>query len=269
LRFAKGIIRSGAIRNAGSCGAWLLALNCLLAETGCSNTTLDFEFEPDVGLLAHWALDEEQSGQTVADSSGFGNNGTPSANPPVPSPEVPPVHFRDPHSMSFNGKDQWIEMGNPPLLNLGGVISMAAWVRIHAIDTIDHNIVAHGYTWSSAHDLALRIHASTFMFTMWNSSDHAAVANISPSDVGQWVHLCGVFDGTAYHLYRNGELVASNPDSAPPAANIEDAIWAIGARATSATSGGSLDYQLQGEIDDVRIYGRGLTADDVRELYQR
>jgi hypothetical protein len=245
----------------------------MLGAGGCSNTTLDLEFptppaEPDLGLLAHWALDESQAGSPALDSSGFGNHGTPSPNPPTPSTEVAPVGFPDSRSLSFNGKDQWIEMGNPPLLNLGGVITMAAWVRIHAIDTADHNIVAHGYRWNPSRDLALRIHGGSFMFTMWDSSDHAAVASIPASDLGQWVHLCGVFDGSDYRLYRNGAPVATTPDSAAPVADI-DAIWAIGARVPSATAGGSIDDQLQGEIDDVRIYGRALSEDEVRKLYQR
>ncbi len=248
-------------------------LATLLGAGGCGNTTLDLDFgtpaaEPDLGLLAHWALDESQPGSPVLDSSGFGNHGTPSANPPAPTPEVPPVRFSDPYSMSFNGKDQWIEMGNPPLLNLGGVITLAAWVRIRTTDTAAHNIVAHGYRWSPAHDLALRIKGSSFMFTMWDNADHAAIASIPTSDLGQWVHVCGVFDGSAYRLYRNGVLAASTPDSTAPAADI-DATWAIGARIPSATAGGSLDYQLQGEIDDVRVYGRALSEDEVRKLYQR
>ena len=48
---------------------------------GCGNSTLDL-FNPDLGLLAHWAFDESQAGSTAADSSGFGLHATPSANPP-------------------------------------------------------------------------------------------------------------------------------------------------------------------------------------------
>lgn len=248
----------------------LRIVGCASVLAACSNTTLEVDFNgsPDLGLLAHWALDESQAGTRVSDSSGFANDGTPSPNPPTPSTAVPPVHFRDSHSLSFNGKDQWIEMGNPPLLNLGGPISLAAWVRIRDTDTANHNIVAHGYRWNPSFDLALRVQGSSYMFTMWDVPDHAAIADIPSPDLGQWVHLCGVFDGAAYRLYRNGVLVASNPDSTPPAANV-DATWAIGARIPAVGAGGALDYQFRGDIDDVRIYGRALSADDVSDLYRR
>ena len=236
----------------------------LLAGGACTNTTLDL-FDPDLGLLAHWALDESLVGSIAVDSSGFGNHGTPSANPPLPAPDAPPVHFDDPYSLSFNGQDQWIEMGNPPLLNVGGRMSVAAWVRPLTSDGLQ-NIVGHGYRWSPEHDFALRINSGTYQFTTWDGADHAAVAPTPVSDVGTWVHLCGVFDGSVYYIYRNGVLAASTADTTAPAANT-DAIWAIGARAPQAGSG--LDYPLLGQIDDVRIYGRALSPAEVEALYRR
>jgi len=248
--------------------AWPFALGglgiLLLSGGACTNTTLDL-FDPDLGLLAHWALDEGQPGSLVADSSGFGNHGTPSANPPVPTAEVPPVHFEDPYSLSFNGQDQWIEMGNPPLLNVGGPITMAAWVRATAVDGY-RNVVAHGYRWNPNYALALRIYSGAYQFTYWDSADHAASAPVPDADVGTWVHLCGVFDGVGYYIYRNGTLAASLPATVAPPANV-DAIWSIGAHAPQA--GGSVDYQLLGEIDDVRVYGRALSAAEIEALARR
>jgi len=235
----------------------------LLASAACSNATLDL-FNPDLGLLAHWALDEAQPGN-AADSSGFGNQGTPSANPPLPTTNVPPVHVGDPYSLSFNGQDQWIEMGNPALLNLGGPISLAAWVRPTALDNY-RNVVAHGYRRSPDYNLALRIFSGAYQFTYWDGSDHLASAPVPASDVGAWIHLCGVFDGTTYYVYRNGALAASNTDTPVPPANV-DAIWAIGARAPQSSS--DVDYLLQGQIDDVRIYGRALSPAEVEALYRR
>ncbi len=245
-----------------------LAIGCLgavlAAGAACSNTTLDI-FNPDLGLLAHWALDESQPGSVALDTSGFGNHGTPSANPPVPTQDVPPVHFQDPFGLSFNGQDQWIEIGNPPFLNVGGPISVAAWVRPGRIDSRG-NILAHGYRFGPSYDFALRVDAGTYVFTTWDAINHQAVATIPASDLGTWVHLCGVFDGTTYLLYRDGALAATTVDATAPQANV-DATWAIGARAPQQDSG--VDDQIQAEIDDVRIYGRALSSAEVEALYQR
>jgi hypothetical protein len=72
-----------------------------VASPACSDTTLDL-FNPDPGLLAHWALDESPPGSLAVDSSG------------------------------------------PLLLNVGGPISVAAWLRPGKIHTRG-NVIAHGY----------------------------------------------------------------------------------------------------------------------------
>src|SRR5580765_2637526 len=202
------------------------ASRCSPAPAAAS--TLDL-YDPDLGLLAHWAFDESEPGSLAADSSGFGLDATPSANPPVPTEDVPPVHFHDPYSLSFNGQDQWIDVGNPVLLNAGSPITIAAWVRAASVDGY-HNVVAHGWRDSPNFEVSLRINSGNYEFTYWNFPDHEAVAPIPASDVGAWVHLCGVFDGAVYSLYRNGALAASLADSTVPPPNV-DTPWAIGARA--------------------------------------
>jgi hypothetical protein len=235
----------------------------LLAGAGCGDSTLDL-FNPDLGLLAHWAFDESEAGSVVLDSSGFGLHATPSTNPPTPTRDVPPVHFPDPYSLSFNGVDQWANAGNPILLNAGGPISIAAWVR--AADVSDYrNVLAHGWRNNPNHDVSLRIHAGNYEFTYWDSADHFASATIADSDLGTWIHLCGVFDGSEYRIYRNGELAASTVDATAAPADV-DAPWAIGGRAPQPDNLGRV---FHGEIDDLRVYGRPLSAAEVAALHRR
>jgi hypothetical protein len=242
---------------------WPSALGCvgaLLLSSACTNTTLDL-FDPDLGLLAHWALDESRAGRTTIDSSPFGNDGAPSENPPVPTDDVPPVRFHDPYSLSFNGQDQWVDLGNPPLLNSGGPISVAAWIRTNRTDTRS-NVLAHGFRFDPDYDFALRLESGTYVLTTWDGVNHQAVATIPSDDVGSWVHLCGVFDGARYRIYRNGALAASTDDTAAPQPNVDTA-WAIGANSSGT------ENLLQGQIDDVRIYGRALSPGEAQALYRR
>jgi hypothetical protein len=242
--------------------AWLGTV--LVTSAACSNATLDIVTpdleEPDLGLLAHWALDESQPGSVATDSSGFGNHAQPSQNPPVPTEDIPPVRFQDPFSLSFNGQDQWIEIGNPRLLNVGGPISVAAWIRATKIDA-RRNVIAHGYRFSPSYDFALRLDAGSYVITTWDGVNHDATAAIPSDDVGTWVHLCGVFDGDTYQIYRNGALAAATTDATMPQSNV-DTTWVIGGSAQQ-------DNLMQGEIDDVRIYGRALSATEVEALYRR
>lgn len=235
----------------------------LLAVAGCGDSTLDL-FNPDLGLLAHWAFDESDAGSTVSDSSGFGLDATPAASPPTPTRDVPPVHFSDPFSLSFDGQDQWVNAGNPPLLNAGGAISIAAWVRVGNVIGY-HNVLAHGWRNNPNEDVALRIRDANYEFTYWNSTDHAASAPMAAADIGVWIHLCGVFDGSEYRIYRNGVLAASTADTTAPPPNI-DSPWAIGGRAPQPDNLGRV---FQGQIDDLRLYGRALSDGEVAALYRR
>jgi hypothetical protein len=234
-----------------------------LSAGACGDATLDL-VNPDVGLLGHWALDEAQSGAVVVDSSGFGLDGTPSQNPPLPAGDIPPVHFTDSRSLSFNGQDQWVLLGNPPLLNAGGATSIAAWIRPTSVDGY-RDILAHGYRTAPDQELALRINGGKYQFIYWDGMDHAASADIPATDVGTWVHLCGVFGPDGYRLFRNGQLAGMNADATSPPPNIE-APWGLGARPMSSTGP---DRFMQGNIDDVRVYGRALSATEVQALYHR
>lgn len=246
-----------------------LLLGCLALSVagsfGCGNSVIDV-FDPDLGLLAHWALDESTAGSTVRDSSVFGTApGTPSApSAPTPTTDVPPVHFPDPYSLSFNGVDQYVAFGNPPILNSGGPISVAAWIRPTGTDGYQ-DLVAHGYTADNTQDEALRIKSGTYEFTFWNTQEHDGIKTIPAEDIGAWVHLCGVFDGSSYIVYRNGQVAATTPDTTVPAANIP-ANWGIGAHAPSSDNATRF---FSGQIDDVRIYGRALSAAEVQALYDR
>ncbi len=222
-------------------------------------------FDPNLDLIAHWAFDEAQPGSTAVDSSGFGSSGTPSANPPTPTTDVPPVHFYDPDSLAFNGTDQLLDVGNPAILNQGGPISIAAWIRPTTLDGF-YNVVTHGYMWNPNFGIALRISSAVYQFTYWDSADHMASAPAPSEDVGSWVHLCGVFDGASYYLYRNGTLVGSTSDATAPVAG-SSAIWGIGGRVAQSPTTNNNDF-LSGQIDDVRIYGRALSSAEVKALYQ-
>jgi hypothetical protein len=82
--------------------------------------------------------------------------------------------------------------------------------------------------------------------------------------VDNWHHLAGVYDGESYRLYRDGELIVVHPDTFVPAR--VDAPWAIGGRAATMPPEGRY---FSGLIDEVRIYERALSDDEVRALFRR
>jgi len=242
----------------------VLAIVLAWGLAACSNSTLDL-FDPDRGLIVHWPLDEATPGTIASDASGLGSDATPSATPPIPSEQTPPVHFADPYSLSFDGKTQWLDVGNPAILNLGGALTITAWLRPTAVDGT-RSILSHGFRNAPDQEVSLRMELGEYQFAFWNAVNHFARVRIPASDVDTWVHLAGVFDGARYLLYKNGELVAQTADTTAPPPNI-DASWGIGGRIPPA--GDDERRLFQGFIDDVRVYGRALSAGEIHALARR
>lgn len=229
------------------------------------------------GLLAYLPLDETEAGALALDVSGNGHHGTPSVIPPTPSLSVPPTGFANPRCLDFSGTEQFLDLGSPPGLDIEGPVTLSAWVRPRALDGF-RNIVAHGWHHLPDQELALRVQDNIelvvqprplYGFVVWDGDDHAAVSPIPEGDVDAWHQLTGTYDGVSYRLYRDGQLVAEQVDAVAPM-RVEEA-WSIGARGMpDRTMIEAYDERyMNGMIDDVRIYGRALSDEEVRALFRR
>jgi hypothetical protein len=265
-------------------GALLVMLTSACGETTISITDprdVESDAGPTVelerGLLAHLPLDESDAGALAFDVSGNEHHATPSVSPPTPSFSVPPTGFANLRSLEFSGSKQFLDLGNPPGLDIKGPVTLAAWVRPRATDGL-RNIVVHGWHRQPDQELVLRVQDNIdtviqplplYGFVAWDGSNHGAVAPIPEGDVDAWHHLCGVYDGTSYRLYRDGEIIAEQADAVAPV-RVDEA-WAIGARGMpNPTQPETYDPRyFDGMIDDVRIYGRALSHEEARALARR
>jgi hypothetical protein len=224
------------------------------------------------GLVAYWKLDEKRATDVVIDSSQLGHSGI-AVNGPMPSTSLPPVKFDDKSSRAFDGMSQYVVIGNTDDINFEGEITMAAWVNIAAVADGCQDIVTHGYCLDPPGEVALRIGSSACAPTVgaphawvagsWQGVDHFAAAPIYDLDLKTWIHIAGVYDGTAWHLYRNGEEIGRQ-QSTLGAVPVESD-WGIGAKPPSVPP--TADRFFNGSIDDVRIYRRALDPSEILELY--
>jgi hypothetical protein len=75
-----------------------------------------------------------------------------------------------------------------------------------------------------------------------------------------WHHIAGVFDGATWRLYRDGVQIASAA-STTGAVTVPNVGWAIGARGTGT------ERFFSGQIDEVKIFNRGLSATEILAIY--
>ena len=89
---------------------------------------------------------------------------------------------------------------------------------------------------------------------------NGAVATDLPAP-GSWHHVAGTYDGSVLAIYVDGQLAAQQSASGPIAITTDPLNIA------SKPSGNTFT-RFNGNLDDVRIYGRALTKSEIARLYQ-
>ena len=159
-------------------------------------------------------------------------------------------------ALRLNGSSG-VMLGTAPDLDITGPITLEAWVRPAAAPKGFANVVARGASTSPQGEVYLRIFNGKYQIGAWNGADHFTDAPVPAGDYGTWVHLAGVYDGSAWHLYRNGLLLNStnDPIGAVPVA----AGWAVGTNAVGN------DRFFTGDVDDIRIWNRPLGPQEITD----
>jgi hypothetical protein len=218
------------------------------------------------GLVGYWPF-EEGTGTTAADLSGNGNAGT-LQNSPVWSTSVPPTPYANTHSLSFDGVQSYVTMGNPAALQLTGALSITAWFKSSA--TLGNYATLVSKWWSGGTEAAYSIHWSNSSGPLFGVGNAAlagiGAATATPYTDGSWHFLAGTWDGATITLYIDGKSVASTTTDASfdPLANISDP---FDVATDNRYAPGTGDRFFPGSVDDVRAYARALSAAEVGQLF--
>lgn len=220
--------------------SWILAI--ALFSTAAAQ-----EADLTAGLVGHWKLDRAERG-IVDDSTQHAHSGKVQGAPKQVAGKLG-------QALAFHGPQDGIQLANPRHLNFAGKITLAAWVRPGDRKQDYRNIVSHGL---GPRETMLRIAQGGYQVGTWDGKMHYATSKIPAGDLDQWVHLAGTYDGAAWKLYRNGRLIQTTQD--PVGAVEVEGDWTIGCHQKG------FDRCFGGDIDDVRIYQRALSADEVLQL---
>lgn len=94
---------------------------------------------------------------------------------------------------------------------------------------------------------------------------------VPAGDVGNWVFLAGTWDGANWNLYRDGQLVATYPDSTGPAEVSAEATgvphWTIGSLSDPQNISIEDAWYFSGDISQPAILTGALTGNQIAALY--
>lgn len=161
-------------------------------------------------------------------------------------------------AIAFSGTGQAITIADAAPLQITGQITLAAWVRTTSNSGV-RNIISRGNTNTASGNVFLRMNNGDFEVGSYNGTNHLAATSIY-TDINAWVHLCGVYDGTAWKLYRNGALVSTTVDAVGAVSVATNPGWGIG---SSANGTGNL---FIGSLDEIYIFQGALSDADIQAL---
>jgi hypothetical protein len=208
------------------------------------------------GLVGHWKFDED-GGTSVADDIG-GRIGT-----LVNGPQWTTGVFGA--ALRFDGINDYVAL---PFFDIAGSgLSISAWVRngsqvtkhdqrfISKATNVSEN--AHYWLLGTAVTNAgprLRFRLKT------GSTTTTLIAYAGTLPIDGWYHAAATYDGAVMRLYFNGQEVGSTPKTGAVAQNPSVPVN-IG-----RNPNGPQVTHLHGSLDDLRIFDRGLTAAEVRQV---
>ncbi len=199
------------------------------------------------GPVGHWSFDEAEGG-TVHDLSGRGADAT------LHGGEL--IERGEGRALALDGVHDWVDCGAGASLDLTEAVTLEAWVRPDTIPAGEPLIVG-----KSTESYGLTFYKDGQCWWYISSGGNNLKA---PLAIDAWNHVVGTFDGETMTIYVNGELVASRASQFDTIAH--GGRFSIGARLDD--DGQPAAQRFRGAIDDVRVYDRALTAEEVLHSYK-
>jgi hypothetical protein len=211
------------------------------------------------GLIGHWKLDET-SGATAADASGYGNHGTlTNMNPSLDWTSSGRVGG----ALRFDGVNDKVVVNDAEILDNVQQLTMSAWVYPTRLDGNPRGPLSKRVHWTSDYSYAMFFYGGNRLnVDIDGNNDRFAAPKVYT--INQWYHLAVVFDGTLpanqrVKVYVDGVLNHTATESSTAVPNTASPL-VIG------QLNGNADGYFQGLIDDVRVYGRALSAAEITQL---
>jgi hypothetical protein len=218
---------------------------------------------PAPDLAAWWKFDET-SGAAVADSAGANHGTLFNGASRVPG--------RFGTAISFNGVNQYLEVPHSSTLHSDRQLTVAGWLRLNSLGETWQGVFWKGNVPDCTagcenREYSLWLRNDGLLQFASTPADRVGIGqlkcNTSPGRVvtGRWYHVAAIIDSDAGHmkLYVDGIEACSVPYSG---AGIRTSTgpFRVGTNPNWAS--------LNGSIDDLRIYRRALTAEEIAALTQ-
>ncbi len=221
-----------------------------------SNSNNDGIHHGNTQLLLH--LDHNLNDKSInSHSPVLGNDMCNAGNSPCPDWAT----GKNSNALEFTGSD-YVQIPEDPSLKITGPISIEAWVRTDTLISSYQTILMKGsdsHLPSGSFSYALQFNNSNLEFYINPEGDINTSFVISSTMItdSQWHHVVGTYDLSQLKLYIDGQSANTKSETA----NIQDTSSSL--YLGYAANGNGLD----GRVDEVAVYSRALSSDEVEEHF--
>ncbi|MHC4166275.1 MAG: LamG domain-containing protein [Planctomycetota bacterium] len=202
----------------------------------------------DPSLVGWWKFDET-SGTIASDSSGNGHDGT-----FVGSPQWVGGYFGG--ALQFTGSPDMVTVPYSAQLNPENQFTVMLWANVEPGGTGWRAPISSRVPGYNLYAPAAGTGSGTWEFWVGLNPGWAQARPGPAIQEGEWIHMAAVYDNGNMKLYGNGELGPERSGAMVPNTENELRIGAGG------PPSGAL-HHFVGKIDDVRIYDRVLSVEEI------
>jgi hypothetical protein len=226
-----------------------LTFSLALFTIVCSTVTAQLpSYLPANGLVGWWPFNGNAN-----DESGNGNDGV------VNGATLTEDRFGN-SSSAFSFSNNIITVAHNSLFGIqpSSELTVTFWTRVTGTQTVQHFIGkrpngAGSFNWQFAFNYPANIGLSF----VGSANNLYGVASDYQVPINNWVNITGIYENQLWSVYVNGEII----DSVSSTLLFPDTN-------TPLTFGNSGNFQpLYGSLDDIAIYNRALSEQEIQNLY--
>lgn len=218
------------------------------------------EISAIIDLLAFWKFDQcsWSNPAEVLDSSGNTHHGT------AVNGVVPDTGYLC-NAGSFDGSNDYISLSGFP--NLTGDFTISAWIQPNEVSD-DHRIFADDENNSGGFAFSLGDNANGQLRLFSRTVNPVSLDTPSVISAGNWYHVVAVHNATARtrQIFVNGSAV-TGAQSYTGNWGSDGGTASIGGETDGAGSEAVANWRFNGLIDEMRIYQRPLTSEEIGDYY--
>ena len=202
------------------------------------------------GLVAHWTFDEGK-GTVARDASGNGNH--------AQIHGAAFVEFDKGFALQFDGKDDYVDCGKPPSLNIEKAGTIVLWFKPQAVQGGLFSRSSGGGWADERFVLSFKDYGGerAFLYCVGDGKTYS-YAHMPLPRMNAWSQAAVVVSGRRISVFRDGILVRANVVGFAP--KFADFPLLLG------KSQGLGPPFLKGLIDDARVYNRALPQSEIISL---